>query len=112
MTFLVDVNLPRALWQSVAEEFIFVFKLNRELSDTEIWDLALKNNYIILTKDMDFYFKAKESIEFPKIIIFRFGNLKLNAMRQYLNVNWKSICELIEKNKLLFAGQHDLEIVY
>jgi len=61
---------------------------------------------------MYFYFKAKESIQFPKIIIFKFGNMKLSAMRQYLDVNWVPICQLITTNKLIFAGEMNLEIIY
>lgn len=36
MTFLVDVNLPRGFWQFETDEFIFVFDINKELSDIEI----------------------------------------------------------------------------
>ncbi len=91
MTFLVDVNLPRSLWGLQTQDFIFAFNINQQLSDSESWKLAMSNNYTILTRDMDFYYRAKESVEFPKIIIFRFGNLKLNAMHQYFLQNWKTI---------------------
>ena len=112
MTFLVDVNLPRFFWQFRVDEFIFVFDINKELSDTEIWQLAIKNNYIILTRDLDFYHKAKSSLDYPKIIICRFGNMKLNAMHQYFDKNWNAIFELIQMNKLIFAWQNEIEIVY
>jgi predicted nuclease of predicted toxin-antitoxin system len=55
MTFLVDVNLPGFLWRLKTDEFIFVSDINKELSDTRIWHLALINNYVTLTRDMDFY---------------------------------------------------------
>ncbi|MEP6948088.1 MAG: DUF5615 family PIN-like protein [Ginsengibacter sp.] len=74
--------------------------------------ISHKNKYAILTRDLDFYHKAKESINFPKIIIFRFGNLKLNAMRQYLQQNWDAIYKLIQDNELIFAWKNELEIVY
>lgn len=54
MTFLVDVNLPDFLWQFKTDEFIFVSNINKESSDTEIWQLAIKNKYVILTRDMEF----------------------------------------------------------
>jgi predicted nuclease of predicted toxin-antitoxin system len=95
MTFLVDVNLPDFFWKLKPHEFIFVSDINRELSDTEIWELALQKKYIILTRDMDFYYKARQSINFPQIIIFRFRNMKLNAIHQYFDQYWNSISELI-----------------
>lgn len=112
MTFLVDVNLPGFLWQFKTDEFIFVSNINKESSDTEIWQLAIKNKYIILTRDMDFYYKAKQSIDFPQIIIFRFGNMKLKAMHLYFDQYWNSISELIQGHKLIFAWKNELEIVY
>jgi predicted nuclease of predicted toxin-antitoxin system len=112
MTFLVDVNLPGFLWRYKTDEFIFVSDTNKKQSDTEIWRFAMENNYTILTRDMDFYYKAKQSIDFPKIIIFRFGNLKLNAIHQYFDQYWTSICELIQENKLIFAWTNELEVIY
>ena len=61
---------------------------------------------------MDFYQKAKNSLDYPKIIISRFGNMKLNTMHQYFDKNWNAICELIQKNKLILAWQDKMEIVY
>ncbi|CAN5247918.1 hypothetical protein BH20BAC1_BH20BAC1_21950 [soil metagenome] len=77
MIFLVDVNLPRIFNQLQPGEFIFVHDINRRLADTELWQLSLQNDYVILTRDMDFYYRAIESINIPKIVIFRFHNLKL-----------------------------------
>jgi len=112
MTFLVDVNLPGFFSKFQHGDFIFVFNIDQQLADSELWKLALMNDYVILTRDMDFYNRAKESITFPKIIIFRFGNLKLNAMQKYFQENWNSIVDIIKENKLIFAWQHELEIIY
>ena len=47
MTFIVDVNLPGFLWKFKTNNFIFVTDTNKELSDSEIWKLAINNNYVI-----------------------------------------------------------------
>lgn len=112
MTFLVDVNLPAIFPASDADNFIYVFKVDQRLPDSEIWNQALKEDYIILTRDMDFYHRAKESIEFPKVIVFRFGNLKLRQMQKYFHENWNGIYNLISENKLIFAWLNELEIIY
>lgn len=49
---------------------------------------------------MDFYYRAIESINIPKIVIFRFHNLKLKDIRQYLSANWKNIFENIRHHLL------------
>ena len=68
MTFLVDVNLPKFFSQYTEDEFIFVFNINKELSDTKIWELAVKNNYVILTRDMDFFYQPDNQSAFLKLL--------------------------------------------
>lgn len=59
MKFLVDVNLPKYFNFFNKSDFIFVVDINEKMSDREIWNYALDNRFIIITKDSDFY-----SIEF------------------------------------------------
>ena len=74
--FLVDVNLPKNFSFFNHDNFIFVADINLQMTDTEIWNYALKNNLIILTKDTDFYSKFLLSDTFPKIVYFKIGNLR------------------------------------
>lgn len=55
MTFLVDANLPRFFSKFEADNFIFVYDINQKLPDSELWKLAMINDYVILKRDMDFY---------------------------------------------------------
>ena len=52
--FLVDVNLPKYFSFFNDESFIFVQDINLKIKDSEIWEYALINELIILTKDTDF----------------------------------------------------------
>ena len=70
-SFLVDVNLPKNFSFFNNENFVFVADINLRMSDTEIWNYAIENNLIILTKDVDFYSKFLLSDTFPKIIYFK-----------------------------------------
>jgi hypothetical protein len=42
MTFLVDVNLPEIFPTSDANNFIYVFNVDRELSDSENMEAGIK----------------------------------------------------------------------
>ena len=55
LSFLVDVNLPKYFSFFNNTNFIFVSDINLQMTDTEIWNHALENNFVILTKDVDFY---------------------------------------------------------
>ena len=55
MTYLVDINLPKEFSFFQTGDFVFVKDISSSLPDGEIWDLALEKNYIILSRDKDFY---------------------------------------------------------
>jgi len=78
MKFIVDAQLPPALARFLAakgEDIIHVVDVKMMASsDSEIWELALKNSLIIITKDEDFQIRASVSTQFPKIVWVRIGN--------------------------------------
>ena len=53
--FLVDANLPYyfSLWHS--NNFVFVKDINDEWKDKDVWNYALENKLIIITKDAEFF---------------------------------------------------------
>ncbi|WP_395052429.1 DUF5615 family PIN-like protein [Flavobacterium sp.] len=87
-SFLVDVNLPKYFSYFKDDNFLFVSDLNLKMSDSEIWNYALNNQLIILTKDVDFFNKFSISEVSPKIIYFKIGNLSLKELHVYFNQNW------------------------
>ena len=70
LSFLVDVNLPKYFSFFNNTNFIFVSDINLQMTDTEIWNHALENNFVILTKDVDFYNRFLVSEITPKVIFF------------------------------------------
>ena len=53
--FLIDENLPKTLQLQTKDKFIHVCDLGKQMTDSEIWEYAKQNNYIIITKDTDFF---------------------------------------------------------
>ncbi|WP_353570484.1 DUF5615 family PIN-like protein [Candidatus Albibeggiatoa sp. nov. BB20] len=49
MKYLIDVNVPDAVFQG--EQFSFVKNLDPEWSDRKIWE----HGFVIVTKDTDFF---------------------------------------------------------
>lgn len=109
--FLVDVNLPKYFSFFNYSNFIFVSDLNLRMTDTEIWDLALENNYTILTKDVDFYNRFLVSEKSPKIVYFQLGNFSLKELYRYFNNNWTIIQSEIGKSRLLIAKDNHIESI-
>jgi len=110
-SFLVDVNLPKFFSFFNDQNFIFVSDLNLQMSDTEIWEYALKNKLVILTKDTDFYNRFLVTENAPKIIYFQLGNYSLKQLHQYFNDNWDKIQAEIENSKLIIAKENHIECI-
>ena len=62
MKFLVDANLPRKFTWFNSTDFSFAHDWGDAYRDKAIWDHALKNELIILTRDSD-YFHLDHSIQ-------------------------------------------------
>lgn len=101
--FLVDVNLPKFFRFFNSPNFQFVSDIDLRLSDTDIWQYAVKNNLIILTKDTDFYHRSFSSTPKPKIVFFKLGNTTLAQLNQYFEQNWLVIEKALEKHSLVIA---------
>lgn len=110
-SFLVDVNLPKYFSFFNDNCFAFVSDINLQMSDTEIWDYALKNELVILTKDTDFYNRFLVSSTAPKIIYFQLGNFSLKQLHQYFHDNWGKIQSEIENSKLIIAKDSYIECI-
>ncbi len=97
--FIVDANLPYyfGLWNS--ELFIHVFDINDSMTDKEIIKYAIENNLIIITKDADFSSKVLFQNN-PKVIHLRIGNMKIQALHDFLNKNWERIQQVSDSFKL------------
>jgi predicted nuclease of predicted toxin-antitoxin system len=110
-SFLVDVNLPKYFSFFNKNSFLFVCDIDLQMSDTEIWDYALKNKLVILTKDTDFYGRFLVSENAPKIIYLQLGNSSLKQLHQYFNNNWEKIQTEIETSKLIIAKENHIECI-
>lgn len=78
MRFLIDAQLPPALarfLESVGHQAVHVADLGaRHAKDSWIWDLALKEDRVLITKDEDFAQRSTLAKSSPALIWIRFGN--------------------------------------
>jgi predicted nuclease of predicted toxin-antitoxin system len=81
------------------------------MSDTEIWNYALENKLIILTKDTDFFNRFLISDKAPKIVYFQLGNLSLKQLHHYFNDNWEKIQFEINDSRLIIAKDTRIECI-
>ncbi|MEO8414780.1 MAG: DUF5615 family PIN-like protein [Ginsengibacter sp.] len=63
--YILDENMPSTvpIWSD--EKFIHVLNISNKFSDGDIWEYAIANNLIIITKDVDFYNRYLSSSNSP-----------------------------------------------
>jgi len=109
MKLLLDENLSRRIIPFIEAAFpesSQIALLGMEsFSDRAVWEFARENNFVIVTKDADFYEMSTLYGHPPQVIWLRSGNVKKSEITQTLLNNQ----ELIEKS-LLEEGISCLEI--
>jgi len=110
-SFLVDVNLPKRFNFFNNEKFVHVVDINPRMTDDDIWEYALKNKKVILTKDADFYNKSISSIIKPKIIYFQLGNVTLSDLYEYFENYWVSLTNFLKDASLIIAQKNNIKVI-
>ncbi len=84
MRFLVDNQLPVALARFIeGKGFESRHVLDLQLdtaTDREIWNYAKKNEFIVVSKDEDFFYLATADSSGPTLIWVRLGNCRKAAL--------------------------------
>ena len=95
MKFLVDAQLPPALAIWLSEQGFEAWHVEevdlRDAPDSAIWDYAVTNDFIIVTKDEDFAERSGRISPSPVIVWLRKGNATNRALLQWLWPRWDRI---------------------
>lgn len=65
-------------------------------SDTRIWDYALDNNLIIVSKDTDFEHRVLQQ-QAARVVLLCIGNMRRRDLVNFLTRNWPDIEKLCER---------------
>ncbi len=106
MKFLLDAHLPYSLkyiFEYKNFEVIHTFDLpdKNETSDKRIIELAERENYIVITKDSDFYFSHVVRGVPQKLILIKVGNMSKSDLKTLFIQNFSEIVEKISNYNLI-----------
>jgi predicted nuclease of predicted toxin-antitoxin system len=106
MRFLVDAQLPPALARYIEVQGYEACAVRdiglREADDSSIWDFAIQNGWIIVTKDEDFPERVLNSRASPKIVWLRIGNCtKLALLAWFAPLFPKVLHELTNDHRIV-----------
>lgn len=105
MRILLDAQLPPALAPWLEERGHQAQPLRdvglRDAQDEAIWNYALANAAVILTKDEDFAGRAQQNPDGPVIVWLRIGNCSNQALRVWLEPRLPGIEQLVDQGSRL-----------
>jgi len=105
MRFLVDVQLPPglAVWlQQNGHDALSVSKVGlRDGSDSEIWDYALADRRVIVSKDEDFALRSARTDTGPQIVWLRIGNSTNRVLFAWLEPLMPGVINALESGDRL-----------
>lgn len=88
MKLLFDHNLPSSLasfLDALYPNSLHVRSVGLDrASDVEIWEYAAKNDFVIASKDSDFYHRSMLLGHPPKVVWIRLGNCSTSQIRELL----------------------------
>jgi predicted nuclease of predicted toxin-antitoxin system len=108
--FLVDAQLPPSLAAFLlanGHEAVHLFDVAPpDADDAVIWQLALDQSRVIVTKDEDFAFRAKLTPAGPQILWLRVGNCSKAELRSWLQPLLPAIIRALDEgNRLVIAAR-------
>lgn len=95
MKFLIDAQLPLTLarWLRGRNcDAMHVLEINAgQFDDRKIWELAINEQRILITKDEDFFILATRPNDTGRLLWLRMGNCRTTDLISSLNRRWEYI---------------------
>ncbi len=105
MHFLVDAQLPPALADVIRElghDASHVADLGLlSANDGLIWERALADQLVIVSKDEDFPFRVAQAAHSPRVVWLRIGNLRKHALLELFRDRFSSIIAELDAGEML-----------
>lgn len=106
MRFLIDAQLPPALarWLETVAGHAAEHVADLEMqgaSDAAIWDFALREGCVIVTKDEDFAQRNTLVESGPKIVWIRLPNTRRGELIARIGRDWPHILAALERGETL-----------
>lgn len=99
MKLLFDQNTSPALALRLdlfpGSNHVYNLQMHERL-DTEIWEFARRNDFVIVTKDADFSEISMQKAFPPKVLWLRLGNCTTGQIEQLLRERYDAIQEFAE----------------
>ncbi len=108
---LIDENLPFSIGARIGVDYIHASQIAEQASDSLLWQHARENDWVVLTRDTDFFDRLMRHGPPPKVIWIRLGNIRKNDLLDILEERWPIIERRIHSYDLVEMYADRLEAI-
>ena len=108
---LLDENVPNRLTIATALPIVHCRDLGMRVLDSDLWEYARLNEYVIVSKDVDFSNRIMLTDPPPWVVHLRIGNLRRREFHAFLTRVWPQIEALLPQHKLINVYHDRIESV-
>ncbi|HEY8601139.1 MAG TPA: DUF5615 family PIN-like protein [Thermomicrobiales bacterium] len=109
--YLLDENLPGRLLSATQWPFFHAREFGASLTDMQLWLLAARNEWAIVSKDADFAERIMVTQPPPWVVHIKVGNLRLADFRDLIANRWPEVEALLPEYKLINLYHDRIEAV-
>jgi len=109
--YLLDENLPDRLLPTTRWPIVHARAFGPGLTDTQLWTLAAREHWALVSKDADFAARILATGPPPWIVQIRLGNLRLAEFRTVITNLWPQVEALLPAYKLINVYREHIEAV-
>jgi predicted nuclease of predicted toxin-antitoxin system len=109
--YLLDENLPDHLLTIATQPIHHVREFGQGLSDSALWEMAKREQWVIVSKDADFAERIMVEAPPPWIIHIKLGNLRLSEFRAFIVHVWPQVEALLPNHKLISIYHNAIEAI-
>ena len=109
--FLFDENLPRLITFTPSLPVTHVETLGKSPNDSVVWQHALADELVIVTKDADFSDRILFINPPPWVVHLRIGNMRRRDFHEFLEKVWPHVQTLLPAHKLVNVYADRIEAV-
>ena len=113
MKFIVDAQLPKSLsdflkWKGFDSIHTLELDGKNKTKDNQIIQIAIEQERVVISKDIDFLESFLIKSEPSKLIIVKTGNITNKQLIEIFNKNLSLILEMISRSNLVEINKTDI----
>ena len=114
MKLIIDAHLPKSICDYFIDSDCIHTKdlaQGNKSKDSFINEISIKEKRALITKDTDFYYSYIASNKPYKLVLIKFGNMRITEIKAYFARNCNQIKNLLKKHSFIILEKGKIRVL-